>query len=59
MAYRKISLLKELKRMSRGKEPTCPVELVAEWALPLVEAELENNELNELFRLFRLEDPRG
>jgi hypothetical protein len=28
-------------------------------AMPLVEAALETSHLHELFRLFRLEDPRG
>lgn len=41
MAYRKIDMLAELKRMARGKDPTVPARDVARWAVEWVNAGLE------------------
>ena len=41
MAYRKIDMLAELKRMARGKDPTVPARDVARWAVDWVNAGLE------------------
>jgi hypothetical protein len=73
MAYRKIDMLAELKRMARGKDPTVPARDVARWAVDWVNAGLEgggavagdgavaagrDDAVDFLDRLYRLEDPR-
>lgn len=59
MTYQKIDVLAELKRMEKGQAPKVAPWLVTALAAPLVQAGLDNKEVNRLERLYRLEDPRG
>lgn len=59
MAYRKINLETELKRLARGKKTVRPTREVAEWATQWVRAGLERTDLEQLERLHRLKDPRA
>jgi hypothetical protein len=60
MSFRKIDLVKELKRVAEGKRSSISHQRLAEWVLPRLAAEYTRDDAGqrELERLYRLEDPR-
>jgi len=56
MTYRKINVLTELRNLANGKPTKAPAEVIAGCAIPLVQAGMRDRELDELERLYRLED---
>jgi hypothetical protein len=59
VAFRKVNFFTELGRMARNQKPSVPGHLVAEWAVRRVKAGLGTDEVEQLERMFALEDPRG
>lgn len=59
MTYKKVDMLKDLQDLAAGKPTQSPTELLAAWAVSRVQAGVRDRELDELERLYRLEDTRG
>jgi hypothetical protein len=55
---RKVNMLTELRRIARDKKPSVPVSHVADWALQWVKYGLDQTEIAQLERMYRLKDPR-
>lgn len=51
-------VLRDLRRIARGKEPKAPAWIVAHMAVRYVEDGIERDDTEQLFRMFRLLDPR-
>ena len=58
MTYQKINILSELRKLAKGKPTKAPVEIIALLAIPRVQAGIRNLEVEELERLYSLEDTR-
>jgi hypothetical protein len=58
MAYQKINVLAELRKLAKGKQTKAPAWLIAELSIPHVQAGARDRAVDELERLYRLEDPR-
>ena len=58
MIYRRFNVLDELSKMSKGLPTVAPQWLVADCAFRLSMAGLENKDVAELERLYRLPDAR-
>jgi hypothetical protein len=56
---RKINLLRELKKLARGKDPIMPIRELAKWAAQWAEIGLSKTEIGQLEHLYRLPDPRN
>ncbi len=63
MAYQRVNWLADLKRMARGQkpkaEPWLVAELAARWSEAGIRASEDTDEVGQLERMLRLEDPRG
>lgn len=58
VTYTKFNIVTELRKMAKGKPTKAPAWLIADRAIPLVEAALEDYDVAELERLFGLPDTR-
>ena len=58
MTYRKVNYLTELRRMKRGQKTKADPRDIADWALQWAKYGLAQTEVEQLERLYRLEDPR-
>lgn len=58
MAYLKVNMLAELRRMRRGQKTKTDSGDVADWALQWVKVGLDQTEVAQLERMYRLKDPR-
>jgi hypothetical protein len=58
MAYARINVLAELRKLAKDKPTKTPACIIADWAFPLVLAGLRERDVDELERLYSLEDPR-
>lgn len=59
MTYEKLNVLTELRKLAKGTRTKAPAWLISEISIPLVRAGIRNRDIDDLERLYMLEDPRA